>query len=377
MQADILKEDILYMERALQLAQLGTIAVRPNPFVGAVVVKNHTIVGEGWHQKAGGPHAEIWALQDAGEAARDATLYVTLEPCSHYGKTPPCTQAIITAGIKRVVCACCDPFTKVNGKGIKILEEAGIEVVCGVCEEKARKINRGFFRSIEQKRPQVIAKMATTLDGKTATVAGESQWITGKEARHDVQRLRSLTDAITVGINTVLADDPQLTVRDFSRSKQPWRVIWDKTARLPLTATIATQLPERTILFCTQEAAPNRLEALRQQGVNVELLSCNAEGEPDIRAGVKLLLEKYEIQTVLLEGGATLIDAFLRAALLDEIYLYIAPLMFGGAMAKGISAGVGIEALNNAPRYTLIDTQMFADDIRLHYEVKEFGCLQV
>lgn len=276
-----------------------------------------------------------------------------------------------------MVCACCDPFTKVNGKGIKILEEAGIEVVCGVCEEKARKINRGFFRSIEQKRPQVIAKMAATLDGKTATVAGESQWITGKEARHDVQRLRSLTDAITVGINTVLADDPHLTVRDFSRPKQPWRVIWDKTARLPLTATIVTQLPERTILFCTQEAAPNRLEALRQQGVNVELLSCNAEGEPDIRAGIKLLLEKYEIQTVLLEGGATLIDAFLRAALLDEIYLYIAPLMFGGAMAKGISAGAGIEALQNAPRYTLIDTQMFADDIRLHYEVKEFGCLQV
>lgn len=377
MQADLSKEDILYMERALQLAQLGTIAVRPNPFVGAVVVKNHTIVGEGWHQKAGGPHAEIWALQDAGEAARDATLYVTLEPCSHYGKTPPCTKAIITAGIRRVVCACCDPFAKVNGNGIKILEEAGIEVVCGVCEEKARKINRGFFRSIEQKRPQVVAKMATTLDGKTATVTGESQWITGKEARHDVQRLRSLTDAITVGINTVLADDPQLTVRDFSRPKQPWRVIWDKTARLPLTATIVTQLPERTILFCTQEAAPNRLEALRQQGVNVELLSCNAEGEPDIRAGVKLLLEKYEIQTVLLEGGATLIDAFLRAALLDEIYLYIAPLMFGGAMAKGISAGAGIEALQNAPRYTLIDTQMFADDIRLHYEVKEFGCLQV
>lgn len=377
MQADLSKEDILYMERALQLAQLGTIAVRPNPFVGAVVVKNHTIVGEGWHQKAGGPHAEIWALQDAGEAARDATLYVTLEPCSHYGKTPPCTKAIITAGIRRVVCACCDPFAKVNGNGIKILEEAGIEVVCGVCEEKARKINRGFFRSIEQKRPQVVAKMATTLDGKTATVTGESQWITGKEARHDVQRLRSLTDAITVGINTVLADDPQLTVRDFSRPKQPWRVIWDKTARLPLTATIVTQLPERTILFCTQEAAPNRLEALRQQGVNVELLSCNAEGEPDIRAGVTLLLEKYEIQTVLLEGGATLIDAFLRAALLDEIYLYIAPLMFGGAMAKGISAGAGIEALQNAPRYTLIDTQMFADDIRLHYEVKEFGCLQV
>ena len=377
MQADLSKEDILYMERALQLAQLGTIAVRPNPFVGAVVVKNHTIVGEGWHQKAGGPHAEIWALQDAGEATRDATLYVTLEPCSHYGKTPPCTKAIITAGIRRVVCACCDPFAKVNGNGIKILEEAGIEVVCGVCEEKARKINRGFFRSIEQKRPQVVAKMATTLDGKTATVTGESQWITGKEARHDVQRLRSLTDAITVGINTVLADDPQLTVRDFSRPKQPWRVIWDKTARLPLTATIVTQLPERTILFCTQEAAPNRLEALRQQGVNVELLSCNAEGEPDIRAGVKLLLEKYEIQTVLLEGGATLIDAFLRAALLDEIYLYIAPLMFGGAMAKGISAGAGIEALQNAPRYTLIDTQMFADDIRLHYEVKEFGCLQV
>lgn len=377
MQADLSKEDILYMERALQLAQLGTIAVRPNPFVGAVVVKNHTIVGEGWHQKAGGPHAEIWALQDAGEAARDATLYVTLEPCSHYGKTPPCTKAIITAGIKRVVCACCDPFTKVNGNGIKILEEAGIEVVCGVCEEKARKINRGFFRSIEQKRPQVIAKMAATLDGKTATVTGESQWITGKEARHDVQRLRSLSDAITVGINTVLADDPQLTVRDFPCPVQPWRVIWDKTAQLPLTATMVTQSPERTILFCTQEASPDRLEPLRQQGVNVELLPCNAEGEPDIRAGITLLLEKYEIQTVLLEGGATLIDAFLRAALLDEIYLYIAPLMFGGAMAKGISAGAGIEALQNAPRYTLIDTQMFADDIRLHYEVKEFGCLQV
>ena len=377
MQADISKEDILYMERALQLAQLGTIAVRPNPFVGAVIVKNHTIIGEGWHQKAGGPHAEIWALQAAGEAARDATLYVTLEPCSHYGKTPPCTKAIITAGINRVVCACCDPFTKVNGNGIKILEEAGIEVVCGVSEEKARKINRGFFRSIEQKRPQVVAKMATTLDGKTATVAGESQWITGKEARHDVQRLRSLSDAITVGINTVLADDPQLTVRDFPCPVQPWRVIWDKTARLPLTATIVTQSPERTILFCTQEASPDRLEALRQQGINVELLPCNAEGEPDIRAGVTLLLGKYAIQTVLLEGGATLIDAFLRAALLDEIYLYIAPLMFGGATAKGISAGAGIEALQNAPQYTLVDTQMFADDIRLHYEAKEFGCLQV
>lgn len=377
MQADISKEDILYMERALQLAQLGTIAVRPNPFVGAVIVKNHTIVGEGWHQKAGGPHAEIRALQAAGEAARDATLYVTLEPCSHYGKTPPCTKAIITAGIKRVVCACCDPFTKVNGNGIKILEKAGIEVVCGVCEEKARKINRVFFRSIEQKRPQVVAKMATTLDGKTATVAGESQWITGKEARHDVQRLRSLSDAITVGINTILADNPQLTVRDFPRPQQPWRVIWDKTARLPLTATIVTQSPERTILFCTQEASPDRLEALRQQGINVELLPCNAEGEPDIRAGVTLLLGKYAIQTVLLEGGATLIDAFLRAALLDEIYLYIAPLMFGGATAKGISAGAGIETLQNAPQYTLIDTQMFANDIRLHYEAKEFGCLQV
>ncbi|MDU5396321.1 MAG: bifunctional diaminohydroxyphosphoribosylaminopyrimidine deaminase/5-amino-6-(5-phosphoribosylamino)uracil reductase RibD [Negativicoccus succinicivorans] len=377
MQADISKEDVLYMERALQLAQLGTIAVRPNPFVGAVVVKNHTIVGEGWHQKAGGPHAEIWALQAAGEESLDATLYVTLEPCSHYGKTPPCTTAIIAAGIKRVVCACRDPFRKVNGNGITTLEEAGIEVVCGVCEEEARKINRGFFRSIEQKRPQVIAKMATTLDGKTATVTGESQWITGKEARHDVQRLRSLSDAITVGINTVLADDPQLTVRDFPCSNQPWRVIWDKMARLPLTATMVTQSPERTILFCTQEASPDRLEALRQQKVNVELLPYNAEGEPDIRAGVTLLLEKYAIQTVLLEGGATLIDAFLRAALLDEIYLYIAPLMIGGTTAKGISAGVGIETLKNAPRYTLIDTQMFADDIRLHYEVKEFGCLPV
>jgi diaminohydroxyphosphoribosylaminopyrimidine deaminase/5-amino-6-(5-phosphoribosylamino)uracil reductase len=334
-------QDEVYMRLALDLARCGRGRTSPNPMVGAVVVKEGRIVGQGYHERAGGPHAEVVALREAGEAARGATLYVSLEPCCHTGRTGPCTEAILEAGVARVVAAMKDPNPLVAGRGLERLRQAGLEVTVGVLEREAARLNEVFCKYITTRRPFVVLKVAMTLDGKIATRTGASRWITGPAAREYVHALRDTYDAVLVGRGTVLADDPALTVRLPQGGRDPVRVVLDSRARLPETARVLqTGSPAPTIVAVTGDAPAERIGRLEEAGARVMVLP--GEGG---RVSLPALLEELgrrEITSVLVEGGATVHAAALAAGVVDKVVWFVAPKIFGGREAPGPVGGPGV-----------------------------------
>ena len=348
--------DHAYMAHALQLAARGLYTTTPNPRVGCVIVKDGHVVGEGWHQRAGMAHAEIHALNAAGEAARGATAYVTLEPCSHHGRTPPCAEALIQAGVARVVAAMHDPNPLVAGGGIDMLTLAGIQAEVGLMESEARALNPGFISRMTRPRPWVRLKTASTLDGKTALANGQSQWITGEAARADVQKLRARACAILTGSGTVLADNPRMNVRDVDIGRQPLRVVVDSDLRTPANAAI---LPA---LIACHHAAPATRTALEEVGAEVIELP-GAEGRVDLAALLTLLAQRG-INEVHVEAGATLNGALLAAGLVDEWVAYVAPIAVGEG-ARGLFAQSPLTTLADATQFRLTDTRQIGGDLRL------------
>ena len=364
------QEDIEYMRRAMELAERGVGFTNPNPMVGAVIVKGGKVIGEGWHERCGEWHAERTAFKNCTVPAEGATMYVTLEPCCHYGKTPPCTEAIIEHGIARVVVGMEDPNPLVAGKGIALLREAGIEVVCGVEEEALREQNRVFLKYISTKLPWVAMKTAMTLDGKIATRTGDSKWITGAEARAYVHELRHRFMAIVVGIGTAVADDPLLNCRIEGRGvRQPIRVVVDSNARLSLDSQLVKTAGEyRTIVAHTRFAPEESVKALREAGV--EMLLCKEkEGLVDVRNLLELLGQSG-IDSILLEGGGSLNYTFLAEGLADELYAFIAPKIVGGMNAKTPVEGAGMEKMADAINLELENVLNIGHDVLLKLKVK-------
>ncbi|MDZ7594074.1 MAG: bifunctional diaminohydroxyphosphoribosylaminopyrimidine deaminase/5-amino-6-(5-phosphoribosylamino)uracil reductase RibD [Thiobacillus sp.] len=348
--------DHAHMARALQLAARGLYTTSPNPRVGCVVVRDGHVVGEGWHERAGSPHAEIHALQAAGDAARGATVYVTLEPCSHHGRTPPCAEALIRAGVCRVVAAMTDPNPLVAGGGISMLTLAGIEAEVGLMESEARVLNPGFISRMTRGRPWVRLKTASTLDGKTALANGASQWITGEAARADVQKLRARACAILTGSGTVLADNPRMNVRDFDIGRQPLRVIVDSALRTPADAAT---LP--ALVACHHAALAARAE-LEQAGAEVVELP-GTDGRVDLAALLTLLAQRG-VNELHVEAGAALNGALLAAGLVDEWVAYMAPMAVGDD-ARGLFAQPPLASLADAARFKLADVRQIGGDLRL------------
>lgn len=332
------------MKRALALAQKGGTATRPNPLVGAVIVKNGRIIGEGWHQHFGGPHAEVNAFQSCREDPAGATLYVTLEPCSHYGKTPPCADLIVRKGIRRVVAALEDPNPLVAGKGFHKLREAGIEVETSVLEKEARKVNEIFLTYITEKRPFVLYKGAMSLDGKTACATGASQWISSETSRKEARAIRGHYAGILTGIGTILADDPRLTARTGGLP-DPVRLIADSRLRIPLTAAVLHE-EGKTIILTVKGADEEKKKALLAMGCGV-VETEPSEGRVDLPEAMKILAGKG-IDGILLEGGATLAAAAFEKGLVDKVRFYIAPMVIGGAYAPGAVGGKGAASLSEA-----------------------------
>lgn len=341
-----------YMELALKNAQAMKGQTDPNPLVGSVLVNDNRIVGVGAHLKAGEPHAEIHAIRMAGEKARGGTVYVTLEPCSHHGRTGPCAVAIVEAGIKKVVIATLDPNPVVSGRGVKILEDAGIEVIIGVQEETSRKMNEVFNKFIVENKPFVTLKSGITLDGKIASHTSHSKWITSEEARYDVHRLRNENMAILVGVNTVIADNPELTTR-IPNGRNPLRVVLDSTLKIPLDAKVVTDKLADTWVFTSENYDQQKKKALEDLGVSV--FHTGGSKVVDPQDVVRILGEKL-ISSVLIEGGGTINAAFLEKQLIDKVILYIAPKLIGGQFAPTFLEGEGIDKMGDAVE--LMDTDI-------------------
>lgn len=349
-----LTQDQKFMQGAIALAKLGQYSTKPNPNVGCVIVKDGQIIGEGYHPKAGQPHAEVFALRQAGEHAKGATAYVTLEPCAHYGRTPPCAEALVKAQVKKVIIACADPNPLVAGQGVKILKDAGIEVEIGVCEQSTKNLNLGFLKAMSTGQPYVRLKVASSLDGRTAMASGESKWITGAAARQDVQHWRAISGAVITGIQTVLADDCELNVRhleavDLATVVQPKRIVLDRQARLPISAKILQN--SETVMVMTPfrqdladlgviQFAPQPLDQLLQQ-----------------------LCQQHQIYDVLVEAGATLSTAFLQQGLVDEMISYVAPTLLGQTARPLFSAE--LNRMAEQFRFQLLDVTQLGQDIRL------------
>ena len=353
--------DCEMMARALQLARRGIYSAHPNPRVGCVLAKGGQIVAEGWHQETGEAHAEVNALNAAGAAAQGSTAYVTLEPCSHHGRTPPCAEALVAAGVSAVVVAMEDPNPQVAGAGLEILRAAGIEVRSGLMQETARSLNEGFVSRVSRGRPFVRLKMAASLDGGTAMASGESQWITGEAARRDVQRLRASSGAILTGVTTVLADDPSLTVREESIATgdaQPIRVIVDSNLRTPATAKMLS-LPGKTIIFCIDDS---NAQALAATGVMVIAVSAKA-GRPDLQA-VLHELGALAVNDLLVESGPTLAGSLLMAGLVDELVIYQAPHMMGSE-SRGMATTPEWQELEQRLALEIADVRKIGNDLRI------------
>ena len=377
------QQDIEYMQRAIALAKKGAGFVNPNPMVGCVVVKDNEIITEGYHEYYGGFHAERNALTNTTADCNDATLYVTLEPCCHYGKTPPCTEIIIEKGIKKVVVGLLDPNPLVAGKGIKILEDAGIEVITGVEVDKIKELNKVFLKYIKTKRPYVLLKTAMTLDGKIASYTGDSKWITNEKSRKLVHKLRSEMMGIVAGIGTVKADNPMLNSRlevqqptansQQPNVHQPIRIIVDTKASISLESNIIKTANEyRTILAVGQQSIVNaqqsKVEMLKS--LNVEILYCEEkDGHVDIN-DLMIKLGQKGIDSILLEGGATLNAAFLEAGCVDEVYAFIAPKIIGGEHSKSPVGGQGIELMKDAIMLKDIKIETFDNDILIKGKIK-------
>ncbi len=350
--------DHALMARALRLAERGAYTTKPNPMVGCVLAHGDEVVGEGWHQRAGEPHAEVLALQAAGERARGATAYVTLEPCAHTGKTGPCADALIAAGVARVVGAMRDPFPQVDGVGFTRLQAAGIVVESGLMEAPARALNRGWLSLVERGRPWVRIKLATSLDGRSALANGESKWISGEASRRDVQKWRARAGAIVTGAGTVLADDPSLTVRlgDDTPFVAPLRVVLD-----PGLATVARGRVREGDAPTLYLHAPN---AKLPRGISAQVASVPvASGRFDLPAVLKLLAARG-INEIQLEAGATLAGAFLSEGLVDEILLYVAPVLLG-ERARPLFDGLHIEAMAQKLNLTIVESRYIGSDVRL------------
>lgn len=332
------------MRMALAEARKGVGKTAPNPAVGCVIVKDGAVVGKGWHKKAGTPHAEVHALRAAGEKAAGSDVYVTLEPCSHFGKTPPCAKALIEARVARVFVAMVDPNPVVSGNGIRMLQEAGIAVEVGLLEAESRALNLGFIKWMQTRRPYVVLKSAMTLDGKTATAGGDSKWVTGDAARREVHRLRGKLDAIMVGVGTVIKDDPLLTCR-VPGGKDPLRVIVDSTLRVPLHAALFSLKSEAKTVVATCSGNLARIDAVRARGAEV-LVCRQKEGRVDLEHLFERLGERG-VQSVLLEGGHHLAGGALRAGLIDRCMFFLAPKLVGGA-GTGLFAGEGAPLMADA-----------------------------
>ena len=350
-----------YMRRALELAKLGIGAVNPNPLVGAVIVKDGKIIGEGYHKAYGGSHAEVNAFNNAVENVRNAHMYVTLEPCSHYGKTPPCAKAIVEKGIKKVTISMMDPNPLVSGKGIEILKNNGIEVELGLLEEESRKLNEIFIKYITTKEPFCIMKTASTLDGKIATITGDSKWVTNEKSREYVHYIRHRLSAIMVGADTVIKDNPSLTTRlKDIKGRNPVRIIADSSARIPLDSKVFKE-EGRTIIATTEKASKDKLNSIKELGGEI-IITPLKEDRVDLNFLMKKLGEE-KIDSVLLEGGGTLNYSALRAGIVDKVMTFIAPKIIGGALAKTSVAGEGIEFMKDAINLKDINITRFDNDI--------------
>ncbi len=359
------------MRHACNLARRGSGMVEPNPAVGAVIVDDSgRILGEGWHQKFGGPHAEIHAIAAAGISARGATLFVTLEPCCHFGKTPPCSQAVIAAGLRRVVIATRDPAPHVDGGGIAELRAAGIEVEVGLLEADARRLIAPFIQLMFDQRPWFHAKWAMTLDGKIAAHTGHSQWISNEASRVVVHQLRGRMDGILIGIGTALTDDPLLTARPAG-PRFATRILVDSSARLPLESQLVRTCHESPVLVITTAAAPREQQLmLEQAGVEVVQIDADAAGHPDLRL-LAAELGRRKMTNVLLEGGGTLLGSFFDACLVDEVHAFIAPKIVGGARAKSPVLGQGLETIPAVASLEDPEIEVLDGDLYLHGPVRK------
>ncbi|MCK9619921.1 MAG: bifunctional diaminohydroxyphosphoribosylaminopyrimidine deaminase/5-amino-6-(5-phosphoribosylamino)uracil reductase RibD [Methylobacter sp.] len=353
--------DAFYMARAISLAKKGRYTTDPNPRVGCVLVRDDVVIGEGWHVKAGQGHAEVEALKNTPDA-KGATAYVTLEPCSHQGRTPPCCDALIKAGVSRVVAAMQDPNPLVSGKGLERLKAAGIEVVSGILQEDAQALNRGFIKRMTENRPFVRSKLAMSLDGRTAMASGESKWITSDKSRADVQRLRAESSAILTGISTVLADDPALNARIDGDVLQPVRVVLDTHLNMPVTAQMA-KLPGRSlILTCAEDQ--QKQQALQQAGFEVYQLP-GKDGRLDLYAVMEFLAGQ-QINEVLVEAGSVLNGALLDEGLVDEYVIYMAPCILGD-QGRGLFALPGLQQMADKKQLKLRDVRQVGPDLKLTF----------
>lgn len=358
---DFLSYNEKYMRLAMQLAGNAIGRTSPNPLVGAVIVKDNRVVGCGWHRKAGTPHAEVHALNQAGELAQGADVYVTLEPCAHYGKTPPCAKALVEAKVKNVYGGLLDVNPKVAGKGFKILEDAGIHVEYGFLQDELRKQNEVFFKWIEHKKPFVVLKAAMTLDGKIATATGQSKWITNETSRAYGYKLRDIYDGIMVGINTVIEDNPMLTAR-VDGGKNPIRIVVDSSLKIDINANVVQDKSAKTIIATTDKADKDKILKLQAQDVDVIVVDKDKNDKVDIE---KLLdiLGQQNICSILVEGGATLSGSFVAKKLVDKVYFFIAPKIVGGKEAKTPVAGTGILNLQEALALKDIQIEKLEEDI--------------
>lgn len=362
-----MSQDEYFLQKALRLAERGKGWTSPNPMVGALVLKEGRIIGKGYHPMFGGSHAEINAIEDAGQEAEGATLYVTLEPCCHYGKTPPCVERIIASGIKRVVIGTIDPNPIVNGRGVEILKQKGIEVRVGVLEQECRRLNRAYFKFITTGLPLVTLKFAQSLDGNIAIKNGQSKWISNERSRKIAHQLRKEHDAVLVGIGTILKDDPQLTVR-YIRGRNPYRVILDSRLRIPLGSKVVTdEFVDKTILVTTPKAPDKKIKLLQDRGVRVWVL------DPDQRGGVNLhsLLPKLGqmgVTSLLVEGGNEVLTAMMKANLADRVVIFIAPILLG----EGIPAlgDLGIKRIDEAVRLRNIQLKKIKSDLMVVADIR-------
>lgn len=370
--------DLAHLRRAIELARRGTGAVKPNPVVGAVVARDGEVLGEGWHQRYGGAHAEVNAIEACGLADLDsATLYVSLEPCCHEGKTPPCTEAILQAGIRRVVVASDDPTEKASGRGLGILRDEGVEVVMadGEVAAEARLLNQAFRKQARVGRPWVLFKSAMTLDGKVATRTGDSQWISGEESRELAHRWRASVDAVVVGIGTALADDPQLTARPNGQpaepAEQPRRVVFDSLARLPASSRLLAAAEEVPLTVVVSRAAA-RADIDTLEAAGAQVIVATGENEP---ARVRSALDQLGgtgVTSVLLEGGPHLAGAFLDAGEIDEIRLFLAPMLLGGSAARDPLEGEGVERISEALRALTMSCESIGEDLLISARLREW-----
>lgn len=367
---DDLERDERYMREALELARRGAGTASPNPMVGAVVVAGGRVVGRGFHVRPGSPHAEALAIEEAGEAARGGTLYVTLEPCAHWGRTPPCTEAIIRAGLRRVVAAMEDPDSQVRGRGLRRLRESGVETSVGVAGEGARRLNEAYIKHRTTGLPFVTAKWAMSLDGRIATRAGESRWISGAASRAFVHELRAACDAIVVGIGTVLRDDPQLTARGVLAARQPARIVLDSTLRVPPDARVLNRDGAPVLVGTTSHARPEARRTLEARGV--EVIVADGPGRHVDIGRVCSELGRRGMMSVLVEGGGTIHGAFVDAGVVDRFLIFIAPMVLGGPAPSPVG-GLGVERIADAWRLVETTIRRLDGDVLIEAYVPALG----